>query len=183
MPVIGNRSKHLEKLPLFSQSKFLEPCYLVTVSEADAVWFKLPFTPLMVSVYVFLVLVDSVFTVSVEVDDAGFGVNVTVDPEGCPVRLSVTEPLNPFVGTMVTLKVAVLPRRTDCDVGLTDSEKSAGKLATVTLAVPFTPPLDAVTLNGPPTVAPAVNNPEDVMVPPPPTDQVNTGCGLSRLPY
>ena len=144
---------------------------------------RLPFTPVIVSVYVRLVLLDKVLTVRVDADVAGFGVKVTVDPEGCPVRLNVTEPLKPLTGWMVTLKVAVLPRLTDCDVGLTESEKSAGKLATVTLAVPFTPPLDAVTVNGPPVDEPAVNKPEDEIVPPPPTNQLKAGCGLIGLPY
>jgi hypothetical protein len=76
--------------------------YRVTVSAADVVWLKLPLTPLIVSVYVFRVAVDSVFTVSVEVPVVGFGVNVTVEPEGCPVRLNVTDPVNPFTLLTVT---------------------------------------------------------------------------------
>jgi hypothetical protein len=49
----------------------------------------------------------------------------------------------------------------------------------VTWAVPFTLPLAAVTVNGPPAVEPAVNNPAALMVPPPTdTPQVNVGCGL-----
>ena len=76
----------------------------------------------------------------------------------------------------------MFPRRTDCAVGLTESEKSGGALVTVTLAVPFTLPLDAVTVNGPPAVEPAVNSPEALMVPPPDTDQVNAGCGLIGFP-
>jgi len=52
----------------------------------------------------------------------------------------------------------------------------------VTLAVPLTLPLAAVTVKGPPPVEPAVNNPDELMVPPPLTDQVNVGCGLTGLP-
>ncbi len=75
-----------------------------------------------------------------------------------------------------------LPWRTRCKAGLTESEKSGDTLVTVTLAVPLTLPLPAVTVKGPPPVAPAVNNPDELMVPPPLTDQVNVGCGLIGLP-
>ena len=47
-------------------------------------------------------------------------------------------------------------------------------LATVTLAVPGTPPLAAVTVNVP-AVEPALNRPLASMVPPPLTDQVKAG--------
>ena len=63
-------------------------------------------------------------------------------------------------------------------VGLAESEKSF----TVTLAVPLTPPLAAVTVNGPPGVV-AVNRPDPLIDPPPLTDQVNDGWELSGLPY
>ena len=126
---------------------------------------------------------ESVLTVSVEVPVAGLGVKVTVDPEGWPVTLRVTPPLKPFDGVIITVYVAVLPRLTDCEVGLTESEKSAaGRLMTVTLAVPFRVPLVAVTVKGPPAVEPAMNKPDELMVPPPLTDQVNAGCGLIGLP-
>jgi len=78
--------------------------------------------------------------------------------------------------------VAALPRRTDAEAGLTESEKSAGVAVTVTLAVPLTLPLVAVTVNGPPAVEPAVNRPAVLIVPRPLTDQVNVGCGLIGLP-
>ena len=61
-------------------------------------------------------------------------------------------------------------------------EKFAAGAVTVTLAVPETLPLVAVTVNGPPAVEPAVNKPSVLIVPPPFTDQVNTGCGLSGWP-
>jgi hypothetical protein len=41
--------------------------------------------------------------VSVDPLVAGLGVNVTVDPGGWPVRLSVTDPLKPFFGMIVTV--------------------------------------------------------------------------------
>ena len=123
-------------------------------------------------------MVDKVFTVRVELLVAGLGVKVTVLPDGWPVRLRVTDPLKPLLGVTFTVFVAVLPRLTDWEVGLTEREKSGGTLVTVTLAVPLTVPLAAVTVNGPPAVEPAVNKPDELMPPPPLTDQVNVGCGL-----
>lgn len=46
---------------------------------------------------------DGVFTVRVEVVVAGLGVNVTMAPEGWPVRLNVTAPLKPLDGVIVTM--------------------------------------------------------------------------------
>src|SRR5487761_2175257 len=54
--------------------------------------------------------------------------------------------------------------------------------ATVTLVVPSRVPLDAVTVNGPPRAAPAVNSPPVEIVPPPLTLQANAGCGYSGWP-
>ena len=54
--------------------------------------------------------------------------------------------------------------------------------ATVTMAVPFTDPLEAVTVKGPPGVAPAVKSPAAVIVPPPLTFQAKLGVGLIRFP-
>ena len=65
-------------------------------------------------------------------------------------------------------------RLMDREFGLTKSEKSV----TVTLAVPVTPPLAAVTVKFEPTVV-AVNRPAELIEPPPLTDQVNVGCGVS----
>jgi len=76
---------------------------LVTVNDAAILWLKAPLTPLIVSVYVCLALPGNVFTVSVEVVAAGFGVKVMVLPDGWPVRLRVTAPLNPLAGVMVTV--------------------------------------------------------------------------------
>ena len=53
---------------------------------------------------------------------------------------------------------------------------------TVTLAVPLTLPLVAVTVNGPPAALPAVNSPLLEIVPPPPTVQPKLGCGTRALP-
>jgi len=51
----------------------------------------------------------AVVTVRVEFDElgdvtvTGLGLNVPVSPEGKPLTLKVTEPLNPFVGARVTV--------------------------------------------------------------------------------
>ena len=57
-----------------------------------------------------------------------------------------------------------------------------GGAVTVTLAVPVTLPLVAVTVKGPPAVEPAVNKPAASIVPPPFADHPNAGCGLSGWP-
>ena len=57
----------------------------------------------MVMVYVRREVVDRVLTVSVDAPVVGLGVNVTVEPDGWPLRLSVTDPLKPFVGVIVTV--------------------------------------------------------------------------------
>ena len=59
---------------------------------------------------------------------------------------------------------------------------STGVTVTVTLAVPLTLPLVAVTVNGPPAALPAVNSPLLEIVPPPPTVQPKLGCGTRALP-
>jgi hypothetical protein len=69
----------------------------------------------------------------------------------------------------------VPPRAIATEGGLTDNEKSGGAV-TLTFAVPVTLPLDALTVNGPPAVDPAVKRPLESMVPPPLTDQVMVGC-------
>jgi len=76
---------------------------LVTVSDAVVVWFNPPLTPLTVSVYVCNLLDSGVLTVSVEVVEPGLGVKVIVLPDGWPVRLKATGPLNPLAGVMVTV--------------------------------------------------------------------------------
>ena len=58
--------------------------------------------------------------------------------------------------------------------------RTGGAAVTVTLAVPFTPPLAAVTVKVRPTVV-AVNRPDELIDPPPLTDQVNDGWGLIGL--
>ena len=76
----------------------------------------------------------------------------------------------------------VVPTGTEALEGDTEMVVKTGGPVTVTLAVPLTVPLAAVTVNGPPVVAPAVNSPDVPMVPPPLTVHVNVGCGLTGLP-
>jgi hypothetical protein len=74
----------------------------VTDSFAVVVWCRLPLVPVIVSVYVWREADDSVLIDSVELPVAGFGVKVTVDPDGWPLRLSETEPLKPLDSVTVT---------------------------------------------------------------------------------
>ena len=53
---------------------------------------------------------------------------------------------------------------------------------TVTLAVPLTLPLAALTVYGPPAALPAVKSPLLLIVPPPLTVQLKLGCGTMGLP-
>src|SRR5579863_1508258 len=49
----------------------------------------------------------------------------------------------------------------------------------VTFAVPVWPPVLAVTVNGPPVALPAVNNPDEEIVPPPFADHVNAADAIA----
>ena len=55
--------------------------------------------------------------------------------------------------------------------------RTGGAAVTETLAVPVTPPLAAVTVKFEPTVV-AVNRPDELIDPPPLTDQLNDGWGF-----
>jgi hypothetical protein len=55
-------------------------------------------------------------------------------------------------------------------------------LVTVTAALPWTAPAVAVTVYGPPAVAPAVKSPEAPTVPPPVVAQAKVGCGRIAAP-
>ena len=67
---------------------------------------------------------------------------------------------------------------TTAGVALAATAIVGGSLTTVTSAVPESPePASvAVTVNGPPLVAPAVNTPAPSIVPPPFTTHENVGC-------
>jgi hypothetical protein len=78
----------------------------------------------------------------------------------------------------VALNCWVPPFWTEAVAGVTVIEvRTGGAAVTVTLAVPFTPPLAAVTVKFDPTVV-AVNRPAELIEPPPLTDQLNVGCGF-----
>ena len=57
----------------------------------------------MVMAYVCRDVVDRVLILSVDAPVVGFGVNVTVEPDGWPLMLRVTDPVNPFDGVIVTV--------------------------------------------------------------------------------
>ena len=130
---------------------------------------RLPLVPVIRTVYVPV----GVDLREVEIDNvavppvAGFGVNEPVALPGSPLTVKAIDPVNPFRRAIVTLNVVLWPPLIDRVVGLDESEKSV----TDTLAVPVTVPLAAVTLNGPPALEPARNNPLASIVPPPDTDQ------------
>jgi hypothetical protein len=62
-----------------------------------------PFVPVTVSVNVPRGPDDDVRTVSVDVLVVAVGLNANVEPEGCPLRLRVTDQEDPFDGVMVTV--------------------------------------------------------------------------------
>ena len=83
----------------------------------------------------------------------------------------------------VALNCCVPPAWTEALAGATVIvARTGGAAVTETLAVPVRPPLAAVTVNGPPAVEPALNKPDEPIVPPPLTDQPNDGCGLKAWP-
>jgi hypothetical protein len=79
--------------------------------------------------------------------------------------------------------VVVVPD-TGFGAALAATARVGGLLITVALAVPWTPEFGsvAVTVNGPPAVAPAVKRPLVSIVPPPPTTQSNVGCAAIGSP-
>ena len=68
-----------------------------------AVCIRMPLCPVMVSGKVPLGPDDDDLTLSVDVPVAGFGENVTVEPDGWPLRLRVTDPEKPLDGVTVTM--------------------------------------------------------------------------------
>jgi hypothetical protein len=67
-----------------------------------------------------------VFTVRVEDPEPAteVGEKLAVAPEGSPVTLKLTFPLNPTDGVTLTLKVVLFPRETTREVGVAVSEKA-----------------------------------------------------------
>jgi hypothetical protein len=89
----------------------------------------------------------------------------------------------PFWSKPVALNCFVPPVVTDALKGDTAMVVRTGGAVTVTAAVPVTAPLVAVIVNGPPALEPAVNRPVWLIVPPPPTAQVNEGCAFIGWPF
>lgn len=114
-----------------------------TVRDSD------PFAPVIVRVYVPRGALDRVVIVSVDVDVAGFGLNDAVVRDGAPLRLSETEPENPFSLFTVTAYVVLPPRVTVRDVGVAESAKSGARPCTtsVTDVVCVRTPLTPVIVN------------------------------------
>jgi hypothetical protein len=77
----------------------------------------------------------------------GFEVHETTLPAGAPATENDTLPAKPFSREIMTVYVTEPPGLVVPDVGFTSSEKScAVDPVTVTLAVPLTAPLAAVTV-------------------------------------
>ena len=104
------------------------------------------------------------------------GLSDAVGPLGLTLALRLTVPPLPTTAVeMVLLPLAPCWMLTLLGAALMLKSGGGGGAVTVTLAVPLTFPLDAVTVKGPPAVEPAVNKPDALMVPPPLTDQAKVG--------
>jgi hypothetical protein len=95
----------------------------------------------------------------------GFGLNVTA---AGPDHVYVRVPPSGSVAAALTFTVVPVTVVVDADAG--DVTVGGWFAVTVTLAVPFTDPELAVTVNGPPAVV-ALKSPVVLIVPPPDTDQ------------
>ncbi len=109
------------------------------------------------------------------------GANAAVTPFGSPDIVSDADELKPFCATSESASVPVVPF-----FNVTETVAAAilkvGAGVTVTVDDPLTPPLEAATVYGPPTVA-ALHTPVDApMEPPPDVDQVKAGWLLKGLP-
>ena len=79
----------------------------------------------------------------------GFGLKLTVVPEGAPVDDSVTALLKPPLTVVVMVEVPALPAATLTAVGEAESVKPAAAVTvSVTVAVCVTPPPVPVTVMG-----------------------------------
>src|ERR1035441_10246876 len=83
--------------------------FAFTVRLSVVVRFKLPDTPVMVTVTVPVAAVALAVRVSVLLEVAGFGLNPAVTPLGNPEAERVTLSLKPFTGTMLIVLVPLLP--------------------------------------------------------------------------
>src|SRR5262245_54384078 len=86
------------------------------------------------------------------------------------------------VGRVPKLVPALLPSRTWASASAASGKVPPPPEVTVTWAVPAWPQLAAVTVKGPPGVAPVVKPPVGPMVPPPDTVQAKIGACASGLP-
>ena len=73
------------------------------VSARVVEWLSEPLLPVMVTVKLRPRFRPLARTVSVDVEVAGFGENDSVSPEELSVADSVTEPVKPFVGVILTV--------------------------------------------------------------------------------
>lgn|SRR5579862_2192485 len=78
---------------------------VATVRVTGAVWVSVPNVPVTLIVDEASGVLEEVVTVSVEVPEVliEVGLNVAVAPEGVPVALNETVPLNPLAGVTVTV--------------------------------------------------------------------------------
>ena len=106
-----------------------------------------PLVPRIVSVYFPGGVVALVATLSVVDPDVvtEAGLNVAVAPDGRPVTLNATVPVNPFTGVTVAVYVVLPPGCTVRDVGVLESEKS--ETVIVRVAGALVSPRLSVTLN------------------------------------
>jgi hypothetical protein len=114
------------------------------------VWVSDPLVPLIASVRVPRASSVDVFTVRTDVVaplPIGLGLNVAVSRVVCPLTLSATLPVNPFVRVIVTVYVVVVPRVIVRLVGDTLIEKLGVATVSVTVVVWTAVPV-AVTVRG-----------------------------------
>jgi hypothetical protein len=80
----------------------VNPCAAVMVSVTVVEWVRAPLVPVIVSVYEPKAAVP-VFTVNVELPVVGLGLKLALAPDGTPVTLNVTDPVNPLSGVSVAV--------------------------------------------------------------------------------
>src|SRR5438067_2425302 len=99
---------------------------LFTVKFTVALCVRLPLVPVTVSVYVPAGVAELVVTDKVEEPEVvtDIGLKLPVAPDGNPLALRFTLPVNPFNALIVVVKVALFPALTVCDEGLAEIEKS-----------------------------------------------------------
>src|SRR6266700_1107892 len=129
-----------------------------TVSAIAVVRVSVPLVPVTVTVAFPVVAVPDAVKLSTLVPVVGFVLNAVLTPVGTPLALSVTLPVNPFVGTTVMVLLAAAPPCTTVTLaGLGDSVKPGVLVFTVRLIVvvwtcaPLVPV--TVTVAGGPAVA------------------------------